>query len=577
MRRWGLFALGWGLILLGSLLAHLIQTSGGVRIEDVRYPGEDGKAMSGLLYVPPNATAATPAPAVLASHGYINTREMQSAFAIELARRGVVVLAMDMTGHGYSEAAVGQQGFGGPASLRYLQSLPFVGKANIGLEGHSMGGIPMQTAAAAMPDGYRSMVLEGSTTGFLGAAPEGTPSVPRNTAVVFGQYDEFAQLMWGVEKGSEIGRSAKLMTLFGTTAPVVPGQLYGSIEAGTARTLFLPWITHPWEHFSTDGVGPALYWFQNTLTGVDPRLPGDQIWIWKEVGTGFGFIGFVVLLLGTFQLLLTFKPFSALAAPGVVARERRDGRWWLAFVLTAAIPALTFFPFMKLGGVFFPMKLFPQYITNQLVVWALLNGIITLLLGLVLRGPKGGFRQPWLGALGLAVATVAVGYAALALVDAVFKVDFRFWVLGLKPLDARHTAFALAYILPWTAFFLIAVRALIANLAVRDEPAWAQYLTAVLAMSLGFVALLAAQYVWLFATGVLLVPSEPLNTIIAIQFVPLLMVVGLIAAFTWRRTASALPGAFICALVICWYVTAGTATHWSPEFKLPERPGAAAK
>jgi dienelactone hydrolase len=574
MRRWGLFALGWALILAGSLLAHLIQTSGGVRIEDVRYPGEDGKTMSGLLFVPRSATTAAPAPAVLASHGYINTREMQSAFAIELARRGVVVLAMDMTGHGYSEAAVGQQGFGGPASLRYLRSLRFVAKANVGLEGHSMGGIPMQTAAQAMPDGYRSMVLEGSTTGFLGAAPPGTPTLPRNTAVVFGQYDEFAPLMWEVEKGAEVGRSPKLMALFGSTAPVVPGRLYGAVEAGTARQLYLPPVTHPWEHFSSGGVGAAVDWFQKTLDRVDPRPPGDQIWLWKEVGTGIGFVGFVILLLGTFQLLLSFKPFAALAQPAVATRERRDGRWWLAFALTSAIPALSFFPFMKLGGVFFPMQFFPQYIANQLVVWALLNGIITLLLGLVLRGSKGSLRQPWLGALGLGLATVAVGYGALALVDAVFKVDFRFWVLGLKPLDARHAGFALAYLLPWTAFFLVAVRALIANLAVRDEPAWTQHLTAALAMSLGFIALLTVQYLWLFATGALLIPSEPLNTIIAIQFVPLLMVVGLVAAFTWRRTSSALPGAFICALVITWYVVAGTATHWSPEFRLPERPAA---
>ncbi|MEA1078817.1 hypothetical protein U8M15_28390, partial [Klebsiella pneumoniae] len=77
--------------------------------------------------------------------GYINTREMQSPFAIELARRGFVVLAMDMRGHGYSEGAVKFPGsdLGGAAALRYLTSLPFVDKANAGLEGHSMGGVPI--------------------------------------------------------------------------------------------------------------------------------------------------------------------------------------------------------------------------------------------------------------------------------------------------------------------------------------------------------------------------------------------------------------------------------------------------
>jgi hypothetical protein len=61
------------------------------------------------------------------------------------------------------------------------------------------------------------------------------------------------------------------------------------------------------------------------------------------------------------------------------------------------------------------------------------------------------------------------------------------------------------------------------------------------------------------ATGLLLTPDEPLNTIIAFQFVPVLAVVGIIAAFTWRLTGDYVPGAFVCALFLTWYITAGTA------------------
>ena len=51
--------------------------------------------------------------------------------------------------------------------------------------------------------------------------------------------------------------------------------------------------------------------------------------------------------------------------------------------------------------------------------------------------------------------------------------------------------------------------------------------------------------------------------------VPLMALVGVISVFTWRRTGSHLPGALICALLLAWYVSAGTATHWSPNFQLP--------
>jgi hypothetical protein len=95
-------------------------------------------------------------------------------------------------------------------------------------------------------------------------------------------------------------------------------------------------------------------------------------------------------------------------------------------------------------------------------------------------------------------------------------------------------------------------------------------------MAGGFFVFVAWQYGTLFATGFLATPDEPLNTIIAIQFVPLLAIIGVIGAFTYRRTNSYVPGALICALLISWYVTAGTADHWAPGFQ-PQLPGASAR
>ena len=174
-RRWSLAIAGLILILAGGLLAHLTQTAGGIRIEDVRFKGAKGNTMSALLYIPPNATAQTPAPGILAVHGYINSRETQDGFAIEFARRGYVVLALDQTGHGYSDPPAFANGFGGPDGLAHLRSLDIVDKNNIGLEGHSMGGWTVLAAATAMPNDYKSMVLEGSSTGKPFAA-DGTPA-----------------------------------------------------------------------------------------------------------------------------------------------------------------------------------------------------------------------------------------------------------------------------------------------------------------------------------------------------------------------------------------------------------------
>ena len=569
MRKWLAFGLAWALILGGAFLAHSIQTSGGTRISEVRIAAEEGVTVSGLLYVPAGATTMRPAPAVLVSHGYINTREMQSPFAIELARRGFVVLAMDMTGHGYSGGIIGTAGFGGPAALRYLKSLPMVDKTHIGLEGHSMGGGPILAAAVADPDGYQSIVLEGSTPGLLGAP---APASPRNLAVVFGQYDEFAGLMWGVPKGSDVEKSAKLQKVFGVTGPVEEGKLYGSIADGTARILANPPVTHPWEHFSNTGVGDAIDWFQRTLPAPRAKPAAQQIWLWKEVGTLVAFVGLIGLILSTFDLLLGMPAFAGLNQPAEPVVERRNGRWWLALAITAILPALTYFPLMKVGQVFFPMAPFPQWVQNQLLVWALGTAILTLLIGLVLKS-KPAFTNRWGLSVGVALATMAVAYLSLVIVDALFKVDYRFWVLGLKPLNATRAMELPPYLILWTLFFLVAIRALCANIAVKGEGFIAAIGWGKVAMAMGFFVLVAWEYAVLFATGLLGTPTEPLNVIIAIQFVPLLAVIGVIGAWTYRRTNSYVPGALICALLISWYVTSGTANHWQPGFE-PQLPGA---
>jgi hypothetical protein len=157
-----------------------------------------------------------------------------------------------------------------------------------------------------------------------------------------------------------------------------------------------------------------------------------------------------------------------------------------------------------------------------------------------------------------------MAYCAVLASDALFKTDFRFWVLALKPLDSRQLAYALAYAGPWILFFLVSQRALAARLSLKGQGGGAEMAAWAGALSLGFVVLLILEYGALFLTGRLLTPAEPLNTIIAIQFAPLLALIGLIGAFAYRRSNSYVPGAVICGLFITWYIVGGTATHWAP-------------
>jgi hypothetical protein len=280
-----------------------------------------------------------------------------------------------------------------------------------------------------------------------------------------------------------------------------------------------------------------------------------------------------VLILGTFRLLLATRFFAELRGSPQPAWRRRGGRWVIGFLLTAAIPAVTFYPLMNLGFAFLPSRLFPQWVTNQLLVWALATGVISVALGFLPGQARPAFARRWGKSILIAFASVAAGYLAVALCYALLRVDFRFWVVGLRPLDGRHFLIALTYLAPFTLAFGAALRAADVQLPIAgDHPARA-YVWAAIAMSAGFVVLLGAQYAVMVATGMLITPKEALSTIIAIQFIPVLAFVGIVGAYTFARTNSWVPGAVICGLAVTWYIVAGTASHWSPQWRIPKMAG----
>jgi len=236
------------LILAGGWLAHLTQTSGGIRIQDVRFAGAKGNILSALLYIPPNCHGTDPRPRDSRGSRLHQFTGDAGRICHRICRRGYVVLALDQTGHGYSDPPAFAGGFGGPDGLAHLRSLDIVDKYNIGLEGHSMAAGPFLAAATAMPNDYKSMVLEGSSTGEPFAA-DGTPAAAQCGAGVR-TVRGILQPDVGVDRARDVTQSPKLWARFDTHGAVEPGKLYGDIAQGTARVLYAPAITHPAEHIS---------------------------------------------------------------------------------------------------------------------------------------------------------------------------------------------------------------------------------------------------------------------------------------------------------------------------------------
>lgn len=555
----------------GGWLAQRVQTEGGTAVRSVRFVAPDGAVLAADLYLPADATPDTPAPGVLAVHGYLEGKGAQSAYAVEFARRGYVVLAIDQRGHGHSDPPAFAAGSGGPAGLAYLRSLPQVDPSRIALEGRSSGGWAVLHAAAAAPAGYASVILSGSSTGTLDA-PRGTATFPRNLALIFGAYDEFAGIMWGVPTGRGIVATEKLRTLFGSEAPVEAGVTYGSIEEGTARWLAQPPLTHAAGRVSGIGMAAAIDWLQRTVPAPNPLPPADQVWYVRELGTGLGLLGMVLALFAVGGLLLRLPLFDPLERAPAQTRPGSAAGWWISALPAVAIPVASYYWLQHRAAEWLPVNpWFPQEITNGLAVWAAANGATWLALWLLwylIAGRRGGAAGAGLlGGLprsfGLAVATVGAGYLLLTSCSWIFGTEFRAWLVAVQPMSALQARMMLPYLLPFGLFFVASGLVLHGPLRSYDRTslAAAVFGNGVLLGS-GFAALLLVQYLPVSA-GRALPFGEPLLTLTAVQWLVLLPVTGMLSTYFFRHTGRIWPGAFANTLFVAWYLVASQATHLS--------------
>jgi cephalosporin-C deacetylase-like acetyl esterase len=212
-----LLAVALALIFIGSFLGQLFHTSFySVDIKKIAFETERG-VLTGLLYMPKGAGENDPRPVIVTTHGYLNSKEMQDAPAIEMSRRGYIVLALDMYDHGDSRWAAdipaGSQFstfwiYAQIDAVRYIYHQSYTlkdkdGNGYIAVSGHSMGGFSSILAMywdelTALQTGVR-MIYAGIPTGAdLSYAAMVAPSDQllaalgsRTVGVVAAHYDEF--------------------------------------------------------------------------------------------------------------------------------------------------------------------------------------------------------------------------------------------------------------------------------------------------------------------------------------------------------------------------------------------------
>ncbi|GAB46935.1 alpha/beta hydrolase [Mobilicoccus pelagius] len=596
---WRGLLLGAFLCLVSMVGASLVQTDmGRVDITDMRWQTGSGRTLSGLLLVPEGASPEDRRPAVVTTHGWYNTKEMQDLNYVELARRGYVVLALDMYGHGNSDDLVGDDyqtaATGMSDAVEFVSTLPYVDTGRIGITGHSNGArasdLAVRADNARPTHLVRSVLLVGNDATYVDDAGRPTDVYgDRAAGVVAAQYDEFFFRTRRPDGTVTPPRdyihqpTAQSFLAFGTTPSEEreAGTLYRSGDR--MRVVYTPDQIHPWNHFSKEVVGNVVDFFDASLGAPRPLPAGDQTWQWKAAFNALGLVGFALVLYNLVLVLLETPFFASLRAVGPVRplpapRGAARGWFWgtaIAGVVFSIASYLVLFPWAMTSR---PGWLH-QAPSFYIGCWALATGLFTAFLlalswwatgrrsgvGLRERGLVLSWRDAGRTIL-LAVLAVAGAYATVFLANWLFHTDYRLWVLTMKAFDADKLPIALSY-LPFLAVFYVVNSVAINSFNfVEGRRRGTNLALLALLNVLPVLVILAVQYGWFYTHGLSFTESfltPPLSNIIGIWLFPLVVyfpAAAVLDRLVYRRTRNPYLGGLVMALVLTLVTVTNTLT-----------------
>ena len=399
-------------------LANSIQTDhGNIEIIDGKIEDKDGY-LTYKLYKPKNASSTDKAPAVLLLHGYQNDHETCAAYAIELARRGAVVMCLDEYGHGESSLGLLNRGYvnhvvkvnygndseedgtfkkiggskryrllmnfsnlsffndhyskdddgneitdsscGGSTAYEYLSKLDYVDSNRMAVSGHSMGTWSSWSVAADFantPIAPKAIVLQCGEL-FKESVYNSANIIFNNVLLLQAKYDEFSYFRDYQRVVDDNLLKSDLRTSFlKTTADKAAwNTTYGNFADGSARRIELLFTNHRLTTHHLGGLTCALDWFDKTIDLPIDLDVHDVTAKTKE----YLVLGAMLLILASLfpllSLLLDTKLFADVKQEMPSKDTMVSGKGFLKGALITIILSGASFPFMtQLGHALLPL------------------------------------------------------------------------------------------------------------------------------------------------------------------------------------------------------------------------------
>ena len=592
-------------VLISSALSSQIQSAWGkVHVNSIRLPTQNGQWVAADLFRPLTATGKNPAPAVVVVPGFQRSKETQANISLELARRGIVVIAIDPYAQGFSSASLStrsatEEGYGMFAVVDYLtdtDNLNYIDKSRIGVTGHSAGGnAAIQAASHFGLEGLQksrpSKVQAAYISGYiLSLKKKVLQDVQSNLGISYGLYDEGA--FRNENKNADLRRAPEAIRFVQSgqrdgDTPVTEVELdheYGEASLRNLRVVHNEPVLHPFQPYSTIATTHQLEFF-NKVFGLQDALSGkDQIWFWKELTSLCAFIAAMVALVPLTRILLTEIPFFhplLHTVPEAQPRPRGKARWifWVLFLTGALFACFSYIPLTELSQKLFVEAtgrqqtwFFPQRMNNGVMLWALANGFVgfsLFFLGLKLQGKPIGREALGLDiqrgeifrALLLALVVFFSFFGLLFVIYTLFHVDYRFLFLGVRLFQPPLLLLMLVYAPFFFVFF--ASNSVRANLSLRfsDTPQWRSLLLAGIGNSLGLLLILLIQYATFAMTGTVRWTEGWLYVNLLFAIVPTMFILPYFHRYFYLMTGRTLVGPLITCLIFIMILLSNTVCY----------------
>ena len=571
------------LCLVSSLGASLFQTNfGQVKYHDMTFVTSSGHELDALLLVPKTATAENPAPAIVVSHGWYNNREMQDLNYVEYARRGYVVLAISMYGHGDSEVIESNTWWddennanGLYDGVKYLVGLPFVDETRIGVTGHSNGALACREAVLQDEEGLiaAALLVSNDAVYYDEAGNFYNQFGSRDAAIVACQYDEFFHRVDGNPPREYIHQVTAQSFLYFGQDPAgkehrAAGFYTGDVNGEEAiRAIYNPAITHPWAHFSTNVVTFSVDFFDRALNAPNDLAHTNQIWQWKAAFNGLGVVGFFLFVVCFALVLLDTPVFSDLKAdapvqPWPALEGKALKRYWRSNIWSAVL-SIPFYLIAFIVGYLIPSPIWNQGASRVIGWWCVLCGLVTLLnirrsnkrapIDKEERGVRIG-KEKMLKTILLSLTVVCAAFLLVFLSDYLFLTDYRLWCFAtIRAFDAKHIPMILVFLPMWLVYYVAAsVAGNCYNYTQMGKKPFASVLWQMFFLFLGPQIMIMGQYIKFFISGKMVL--DPITGIMGIWLFPIVLILPLSALINhliYRKTKNPYIGGIIMGVIAC--------------------------